>query len=202
MNNIECEIRAVVESKNFDSLLETLKSKGQYLNRTDRLSVMFFRRSNNGDYDLRVRVTNGEYEVVLKRGDHHAADRVETEQTISADELVGMARVFRQFDWDSAKVGERETHNLDFGNGVLVALVRAGNIAYLEIEKMTDEDTLKQTQIELEALAQDLGVELIKTRKEYYKLCQRFTNETDWLLEGTETDYKRLTEQLKKSAAT
>lgn len=201
MNNIECEIRAEVKVDEFDSLLDQLKTKGKYLNRTDRLSVMFFRCSDSGDYDLRVRVTNGEYEVVLKRGDHHAADRVETEQKITQDQFIGMVRVFRQFNWDSAKVGERETYNLDFGDGVLVSLVRAGDIAYLEIEKMANEEKLKQTQAELEALANELGVQIIQTREEYYALCQRYTDETDWMLEGVEPDYQRLAEQLKKSAA-
>jgi len=199
--NIECEIRAAVQVDEFDSLLDKLKTKGEYLNETNRLMVMFFRCSDEGDLDLRIRVTNGDYEVVIKKGDHHASNRTETEQKITANQFVGLTQVFRQFHWDSAKVGERLTHNLDFGNGILVSLVRGGDICYLEIEKMASEDTLKQTQAELETLARELRVEIIQTREEYYTLCQRFTDEIDWNLEDRTEDYERLAEQLKNTAA-
>lgn len=194
--NIECEIRAELRSRDFEKVLKDLKKRGKFVNKTERLSVMFFRCSDAGDLDLRVRITNGECEVVMKRGDHHAADRVETVQTISHDQFVGLARVFRQFEWNSVKVGERTTQNFDFGNDILVSLVRGGDICYLEIEKMTEQQNLKQVKAELEAIATKLGVDLIRTRSEYYKLCQRFTDETDWAFEDKEGHYRKLAEQL------
>ncbi|MBU1906543.1 MAG: CYTH domain-containing protein [Candidatus Uhrbacteria bacterium] len=195
--NIECEIRAEVRSKDFDKVLKDLKKQGKFAGKTERLSVMFFKCDKMGDYDLRVRITNGDCEVVMKRGDHHAADRVETTQEIARDQFVGLARVFRQFEWDSAKVGERTTYNFDFGDEVLVSLVRGGDICYLEIEKMTEPKNLKKTETKLEAIATELGVDLIRTRSEYYKLCQRFTDETDWQLEDKDGSYQKLAEQLK-----
>jgi len=194
--NIECEIRAEVRSKDFDKVLKDLKKRGKFVNKTERLSVMYFRCADSGDLDLRVRITNGECEVVMKQGDHHAANRVETEQPITRDQFVGMARVFRQFEWDSVKVGERTTYNFDFGSDVLISLVRGGDICYLEIEKMAEPKTLKKIESELKIIAVDLGVDLIKTRSEYYKLCQRFTDETDWALEDKDGHYRKLAKQL------
>ncbi len=198
MRNIECEIRAEIKVKDFPALLRKLKRQGKFLSKTKRLSVMFFRCDGKADLDLRVRTTDGNCEIVMKRGDHHGHDRVETSQEIEPKQFVGTARVFRQFDWDSVKIGERVTQNFDFKSGVVISLVRGGNIGYLEIEKMATQKSLAKVQVELEAIADDLGVKLIRTRKEYYALCQRFTDTTDWQLKDKPAHYKKLAGQLKK----
>ncbi len=158
---------------------------------------MFFRCADSGDFDLRVRITNGRSEVVIKRGDHHAADRTETIQTIDPEQFVGLIRVFRQFPWDSVKVGARTSYNFSFNEGILVSLVHAEDISYLEIEKMTEKKDLARTKIEVEQIAGKLGINPIRTKSEYYKLCQKFTDKTDWPLEDKEEHYDKLAKVLR-----
>ena len=71
-NNIELELRAEVSLDRFDSLLFDLKKKQKLLSQTKRLSVMFLGVVNQ-TVDIRVRATsNGETELVIKKGDYHS----------------------------------------------------------------------------------------------------------------------------------
>jgi hypothetical protein len=195
-NNIECEIRAIIEQKDVPDLISKLKQRGKFLNETKRLSVMFFRYDTGIDLDLRVRETNGQCEMVMKRGDHHSHDRVETSQDIELNQFVGLVKIVLQFDWNKAKVGERDSINFDLSDGVLATVASAGSYSYLELEKMASQETLPEIQKELEAIANELNVTLIKTKDEYYAFCQKLTDEVDWRISDKPEDYQRLQKQL------
>jgi len=191
---IELEIRAEVFPKNQESLKKRLKEIGTLHSDTKRLSVMFFGSFGDKKIDVRVRVTNGDCEVVLKKGTSFGGhDRTEVSQTINPNQFIGMVRVFTQLDF-KMKVGERETLNYIFPDEVLVSLVFAGPYSYLEIEKMSSKDDLEENNEKLKKIANQLGVRLLKSEGEYQELCGRFTKEVDWFFEGTKENYAKLKE--------
>ena len=198
MNNIECEIRAIIQKKDVPALRRKLKKQGKLIGKDHRLSVMLFRCDPEADLDLRIRITNGQCEMVMKRGDHHSSDRVETAQEIQPDQFVGMTKLFLQFDWNWSKVGARDSENYDLGHGVVATIASAGEYRYLELEKMANKKTLSKIQKELETIANELGVELIRTKDEYYTFCRRLTKEVDWQIKDRPVDYKKLKQQLRK----
>ncbi len=198
MDNIECEIRAIIKKKDIPALRRQLKKRGKLTSKDRRLSVMLFRCDPEADLDLRIRVTNGECEMVMKRGDHHSSDRVETAQEIEPGQFVGMTKLFLQFDWNWTKVGARDSENYDLGHGVIATIASAGEYRYLELEKMASKKTLSKIQKELEALANELGVELIRTKDQYYTFCKKLTKEVDWQIKDRPADYKKLKQQLRK----
>lgn len=197
MKNIEIELRAKIAKKDFSKILAKLKKQGTLASKTKRLSVMFFGSISNNDYDIRVRITNGQCEVVVKKGAFHSHDRKEVSQEIKKEQFMGQVKIFNQF-FSNIKVGERETFNFDFPGEILVSLVGAGDIFYLELEKMSSKkDAKKNTEI-LRSLANQLDLKLISSSEEYVKLCNNLTKTVDWRFFGKKKDYEKLEKSLKK----
>ncbi len=190
MRSIELEIRAEVPLHHYETLLAHLRRHGKLVNRTKRCSAMFFGHAGGKPVDLRVRVTNGDAEVVVKKGAHHAANRVEFSQPVAKADMAGLARVFSLLGFE-AKVGERITVNFDFGRGTIVSLVKAGRIAYMEVERMTDQKHYDKDKAEVLEVLKELGYKpLIKS--DFDDLCHRLTKHEDWIFRGTPGDITKL----------
>lgn len=188
---IELEIRAEIAKDDFAAVLNKLKARGKFRSKTKRLSVMFFGTVGDNTFDIRVRVTNGNCEIVLKKGLWHAHNREETAQAINKDQFLGVVKIFSQFGF-VVKVGERETHNFEFRDGIVLSLVRAGNISYLEIEKMSTREDEAEDIKELRKIAYELAVEIISGSEQLDALCDRLSLTVDWDFSGSEADFERL----------
>lgn len=196
--NIELELRAEVPKHSFEQVLRQLRSRGVLLSKTKRLSVMYFGKVGKHKIDIRVRITDGEAEVVIKKGDFHAHNRTEVSQSIKKEQFVGMVKLMTQLGFTDVKVGERETYNFDFGNGIIVSLGRGGDISYLEIEKMSSVENQKKDTLDLMNFANTMRIPLLKNKKEFLDLCRRLTATCDWPFRGSDSDYKKLEKVLKK----
>lgn len=196
-NNVELEFRAEVPQRTLPTIADSLRSRGKLVSHTRRLSVMSFGKIGQTEIDIRVRITNGVSEVVVKRGDLHGQDRVEVSQQVTRKQFIGMVRVFAQFGFP-LEVAERETENVQLKNGITASLVRAGPIAYLEIEKMTDREHFDQDRRMLQEVVADLGVTLIDSKKDFDDLCKRLSETVDWKFDQSPKHYARLERLLKK----
>lgn len=197
--NIELEFRAEIVKENFHKTLKKLKQQGRLLSRAKRLSVMYFGKIGKDEVDIRVRITNGDAEVVVKKGGFHAHNRVEVSQRLEKDQFLGMTKIIAMLGFTDVKVGERETYNFDFGNGVIVSLGRGGDISYLEIEKMSTKKKQKQDIEELMNVIRNLDVQLIETRQEFEELCLRLTETCDWRFDFSEVHYQKLQKLVEKN---
>lgn len=199
-NDIELEFRAEIPKSNFKRMLNELHARGKLIFKTKRLSVMYFGKVGKIEIDIRVRITNGVSEVVIKRGGFHSHNRIEVSQPIDKNQFIGMVKLMMQLGFTDVKVGERETYNFDFGKGVIVSLVKAGNVSYIEVEKMTTERRQKEDKNELIRLAKNLQIDLFKNRKEFIDLCNRLTATCDWRFNGSVDHYRKLEKLLNKSS--
>lgn len=198
IKNIELELRAEVPKEEFGRVLGRLKKRGKLISRTKRLSVMYFGRVGKKEIDIRVRITNKDPEVVIKRGGYHSHNRVEVVQKIDKKQFVGMVKLMTQFGFSDVKVGEREGYDFDFGNGVIVSLCRGGDVSYLEFEKMSSVHDQQRDKKELTDLIKSLNVKLLDGRKGFLDLCNRLLQSCDWKFSGAEEDYAKLEKLLKK----
>ena len=196
--NIELELRAKISKEQKESVKTFLKDHGKMISDTHRLSVMFFGNVNNVETDIRIRVTNGKAEVVIKRGDYHSHNRTEVSQEIAKNDIVGMTRLFSQLDIEDVKVGERETENYDLGDGVVASLVTAGDISYIELERLTSKENEIEHQHKLEQIAKAMDLSLIKNREEFLTLCDELNAKDDWVFKGSAKDYEKLSEKLQR----
>lgn len=194
--DIELELRAEVSSRDVDAMVSDLQKKYDLKSHTDRLMVMFFGETDTGTLDVRVRITNGDGEVAIKKGSFHADDRKEVEQSISADQFMGFVRQFRLFEFDT-EVAERETYNFAIGDDIF-SVVIACDIAYVEIEKMTDKESIEEDRSELYEIAKSFDLDIIESEQVFDELCDRLSKSCDWQFAGEDADYERLQGQLEE----
>lgn len=191
-NNIELELRAEVSLGQLEKLLTDLNKGQKLLSSTKRLSVMFLGAINQINFDIRVRISsNGETELVVKKGDYHAHNRVEYSQKIKKDQFIGIVKIFSFFGFQS-KVTERENFVFDLGNNTTMVLVKAGSIAYVEIEKMSHEKNINENKAELLRIINSFSLKLIDNGDEFNELCDRLTRYCDWVFDGTASHIEKL----------
>jgi hypothetical protein len=188
---IEVEFRAEIKPSEIILIKRKLNKIGIVKSYTKRLSVMYFGVINSKDVDIRVRITNGEAELVIKYGGLGASDRLEVSQRIDKSQFIGFARIFFQFGFKS-NIGERKTYNYKLPRGITVSLVLAKDIAYIELEKMSSLDTKKRSVIEIKEVAQLLGLRLFDSDESFNDLCRRLDKYVDWELSDAEEDWDRL----------
>ncbi len=194
--NIELEIRAIIKKEDFENIFKKLKKMGKLVSAPNRLSVMFYGLCDKNNIDVKVRITDGKSEVVIKKGDFHSHNRTEYSQAIANSEFLNMVRIFSQFGF-GAKVFERLTYNIRLPGKIMLSLVKAGDYSYLEIEKMTDKKNQDADKIILENIAKDLGVAIIGDKRSYYDFFNMLTAEVDWSFSGTKKDFLKLEKILK-----
>lgn len=196
-NNIELELRAEVSLDQLEGLLTDLNKSPKLLSHTKRFSVMFLGTINQANFDIRVRTSsNGEIELVVKKGDHHAHNRIESSQKIKKDQFIGIVKIFSLFGFQS-KVTERENFVFDLGNNITMVLVKAGSIAYVEIEKMSHEKNIDKNKAELLSIISSFNLKLIDNGDEFNELCDRLTRYCDWVFDGTVSHVEKLEAMLK-----
>lgn len=194
---IELELRAEILLQNQELLKNRLVEIGTFHSHTKRLSVMYFGSFGAKKLDIRVRITNGECEVVIKSGSFGSYDRTEVAQKISSAEFLGMVNIFTQFSF-AMEVGERETLNYTLPDDITASLVSAGPISYIELEKMSSETDAEKNNKQLKQYADQLGLRLLKSEDEFNALCKRLAEKVDWPFHGTSEEYTRLKDLLNR----
>ena len=196
-NDIELELRAEISLNQFERLLSELNKKNRLLSHTSRLSVMFLGEINKLPFDIRVRISsNGKTEIVVKRGDFHAHDRMEASQKISKDQFLGLVKILSLFEFQS-KVTERENFVFNLGNDIALTLVKAQSIAYVEVEKMSNNENVEKNKAELLNIIENYELKLITDGEEFNELCDRLTKYSDWAFDGTSNHIGKLIAMLK-----
>lgn len=190
---IELELRAEIPQRDQKSFKKRLGEIGILHSHTKRLSIMYFGDIGTKKLDIRVRVTNGECEVVVKSGSFGAHDRIEVAQKINPKEFLGMVKIFTQFGF-TMKVGERETFNYALPDDITISLVFAGPISYIELEKMSSEIDVEKNKRQLQQYADQLGLQLLESEEGFNALCKRLNKKVDWPFYGTNKEYTRLNE--------
>lgn len=190
---IEVEIRAEVLSEDYDNLKRQLDNIGVLQSHTKRLSVMYFGEIGTKKIDVRVRITNGECEVVIKVGKFGSHNRTEIVQNINQEQFMGMVKIFSHLGF-IMEIGERESFNYLMPDDITISLVSAGLIAYIELEKMSIKDKANQNKQQLKEIAKQLKLNLLNSEEEFNALCKRLSGSVDWLFRGTNEEYAKLAE--------
>lgn len=194
---IEVELRAQILPKQFNPIVNKLKQACLKMTISKRLSVMFFFKQNRQQYDLRIRTKGKGAEIVVKRGRYESHRRIEYSQDISRGQFLGLVKLFSLFKFQT-KVGERTNHIFELPQGVTATLVKAGPLAYLELEKMSlNREIAASKKILLKWFAR-LEIKPIKKEREFMALCKELTRYVDWNFYATPVDFIKLKKGLNK----
>ncbi len=191
LNNIELEFRAEVNQGQYFLLLTKLKREAKLISHTKRLSVMYFGKVKNTLFDIRIRVTNGQPELVIKKGALHAPDRVESSCPIMRSQFIELVRLFVLFTFKS-EVAERETFNFDMGNKIIFSLVKANGIMYVEVEKLSSKDSIIKNKLQILKVLNHYNLTPMTKVNDFNKLCNRLSKYSDWPFTGSMGDFRKL----------
>lgn len=198
--NKEIELRAEIPFTKRQTIEKKILSQVPITSSDDRLSVLFLGSIKDIDFDIRVRINSDKYaEIVLKRGNFHAHDRLELTQRITPAQFLGFIRIFNALGFQS-KVMRRKTKRFFVEKEQCeIALVDAENISYIEVERMVntrDKKAIEQERSKLTKILTNLNLVPID-KKRFDDLCQRLTNQVDWVFTGSKEDYRKLEAELK-----
>ncbi|MEP7104094.1 MAG: hypothetical protein ABI721_05290 [Candidatus Dojkabacteria bacterium] len=196
MNNIELEYRSEIEFSQFDQFEKKFNQIAKLKSHAKRLSFMAF-----GDgIDIRVRITNGKSEVVVKKGDWHAENRIEISQDIENDQFVGFVKIFSAMI-KNCNIGERENFVFENNDGVTITLVKSKRLAYVEFELISRDENIETNKKIILDLMKSLNLEILD-KKGFDDLCDRLKVNDDWKfnleedkvskLEGLLSEYSKL----------
>jgi len=172
------ELRAEITVERFKKLKKKLKTVCERHESYKRMSLMLQEKTKDQKNDIRIRVEdNDSAEVVVKIGNYHGHDRVEINQEIDPKQTLGFARIFGAICTDG-KIIERDTHELYLTDDICMSLVRAGQICYVEIEKMSEHKQIDKDKERLEKIFEDYNLNKVD-EAEFNDLCKRLTNEED-----------------------
>ena len=210
MHPIELEVRAEIQAREREEVAARLIQAGFIIqNVAHRTMLMSFGRigriaededRGTAETDIRCRITNGEAEVVVKIGGVHAHDRKEMSTPIQPAMLPAFARVIGALNMFH-KVGSRVTTNYARERITASIVSSPSGLAYLELEKMSDETHAENDRKELTALAETLGVTLLADREAFMDFCTRLTKCDDWPFQGSESEIERFMKEAKETGA-
>lgn len=207
---IELEIRAEIREEERGAVARALERagfcEGNVARRTMLMSfgqigrIAEDQHQGMAETDIRCRITNGKAEVVVKIGGVHAHDRKEISTPVAPGALPAFARVVGALNMFH-KVGSRTTTNYVRDHITASIVSSPSGLAYLELEKMSDEAHAEADRTELMTLAEELGVTLLRDREAFIDLCTRLTKRDDWTFFGSEEEIERFVQEAKTTGA-
>jgi hypothetical protein len=193
--NIELEYRIEIHPDIFLSTLSFFQNKYKQISKTKRLSFMSFSKNKDKQLDFRVRMTNKDLEVVLKLGDLYTNDRIEISQNILKDQFIGFCRMFSHLSGDNY-IAYRETYNFETKEGIIISLVDANGINYIEYEFISNEANIKNNNRIIKEVIKNHGFKILDEKG--FKELNSKLDRADWKFKDTPKNINRLTLELEK----
>jgi len=168
---IEVEARGKIE-EDFDSLVEKFKKIAKFKGEKKRISFVFLKGDSDIDIkealddpvDLRLRVTNGNAEIVIKYGKWGGSDtREEYSIPINLNDFESSANLLRCLGWYKGIIAQTTTYVFDY-QGVEFALVKYyDGEFYFEAEKMVENSNdVKVAMTNLKNISSTLGLKIFE----------------------------------------
>ncbi len=194
---IELELRSELSAENATFVEERLRALSSQVTLDKRVSAMWIGEIEGIGIDIRVRLASGGHcEIVAKRGAHHSHDRVEESQHLSPDQFEGSVRTLSLLPLPM-KLTSRHNTRFALPNGIEVVLVRAGDIAYVEVELMSTPETLDSDREKLLSLCESIGVIEFLDKGSFDNLCARLSRDVDIVIDTPDSRGPAVVEKLR-----
>lgn len=183
--NIEIEIRGPLSKEKFNSLVSFFDKEGKKLTEKDRVLIDYSTFLEGGvenrNKDIRLRVTNGIPEIIVKLGKWGGSDqRKELSVLTNPNSFDTLVEIFGELGFVKGMLCARKSKVYEY-KGVEFALVEVPNHSYYyEAEKMAHEnESAEQITEEIKKVCSDLQLEMFdqKTFFEYINTLNKEANE-------------------------
>ncbi len=181
--NIEIEIRGPLTKENFDSLVDLFEREGKKIAEKDRVLIDYSTFLEGGvekrKKDIRLRVTNGNPEIVLKIGEWGGAENRKELSVFTKSDFDTLVEMFGELGFVKGMLCVRKSKVYEY-QGIEFSLVEVpGHSYYYEAEKMTllSDNHAKITE-EIQAVCKKLGLEIFN-QKQFFDYINRLNKEAN-----------------------
>lgn len=167
MNNIECEVRAMIDDDKFTELLAQFKETFTYLGAEEQTTYYF-----DGEVDLRIQQSDQYAKVCLKKANLHDEHREEIEVKVPKEDFEKLEQLFLALGYTVSIKWFRTRHVFTWGDIAVTLDYTRGYSYIIELEKLSNEDEREVTIALLKDKLASLGIE--QTPKEQFDEKYRY----------------------------
>lgn len=191
--NIEVELSGPLSINESEKLLKFLDKNG--IKKTTKHRVLIDYSTFLGDglknrkKDIRLRITNGNPEIIVKLGDWSGtSQRKEFSVFTEIGSFDRLVQIFAALGYEKGMLCERTTRVYDY-DGIEFAIVETPNHAFhFEAEIMSSENELQKSRLRIENTCSKLGLKIFSS-EEYLAYIETLNNEVNEVF-----DFKDYTE--------
>jgi len=188
--NIEIEIRGPLSKAKFDELADKFSREGKIICEKDRILIdysTFLPGSiEERKKDIRLRVTNGVPEIIIKLGSWGGSDqREEISVLTQPGQFDSLVQIFKALGLNKGMLCQRKSKVFEYQD-IEFALVEVPNHSYyFEAEKMVDENENKNSVTqEITNLCQSLGLRVF-SQKDFFDYIHQLNNEVNEIFDSS-----------------
>ncbi len=183
--NIEIEVRGPLSKEKFESLVDLFEKDGKKTAEKDRILIDYSTFLEGGvenrKKDIRLRVTNGVPEIIVKIGEWGGTDqRKELAVFTKPGSFDTLVEIFAMLGFSKGVLCVRKSKVYEY-KGIEFALVEVpGHSYYFEAEKMAGEnDDVNKITEEIKQVCKDLNLEMFDQQQffDYINTLNKEANE-------------------------
>ena len=191
--NIEIEIRGPLTKEEFDNLVKLFENKGKKTSKKDRVLIDYSTFLEGGvenrRKDIRLRVTNGIPEIIVKIGEWGGSEqRKELSVFTKPGEFDTLVEIFGELGFRKGMLCVRKSTVYEYKNIEFALVEVPGHSYYYEAEKMTnDKESADEIIKEIKNVCRDLNLDIF-AKKQFFEYIDKLNKEANEIF-----DYKSFT---------
>jgi predicted adenylyl cyclase CyaB len=192
MKKIEVEVRGLLTKEKYDLINSFLQENGQFVVKNDRFMVIFSDMTvlNSGTDkadDIRIRITNGCPEIIIKKGKWGATEaREEISVKVQKGEFVNLVKTMAALGYKNGMLAERKSIIYKYRDVEFSLVEVPGHSWYFEGEIMVEnEELLEESKKKIMNVCNSLDLEIFSD-DDFYDYVDRLDKEAN-----TNYDFER-----------
>lgn len=190
--NIEVELRGILSKDKYLELISFFEKQGQYLEDKNRMILdysSFLKEEGieNRTKDIRLRITNGIPEIIVKLGKWGGSDnRKELSVFTNLGDFDKLVQIFAALGFEKAMLCQRKS-KIYMYKGIEFTLVEMPKDTYgFEAEKLIEEkDNFDKATKDIKSICDELGIEELADQS-FYDYIKYLNEEVNEIFEFTE----------------
>ena len=190
-NNIEIEVRGPLSKEQFETLSTLLQKEGQKITDKNRILIDYSTFLEDGienrKKDIRLRVTNGIPEIIVKIGEWGGTDqRKELSILASQGDFDTLVQIFGELGYNKGVLCVRRSKVYRY-KGIEFALVEVpGHSYFFEAEKMgSEQDNLEKITEDIKLVCSDLKLNLFDNAQ-FFNYIEQLNKEANKVFDYAE----------------
>jgi adenylate cyclase class IV len=182
--NIEVEVRGLLSTEEYTKLKSFFDENAEKKEVKDRILIDYSTFLPGGvegrKKDIRLRVTNGIPEIIVKLGEWGGSEsRKELSVTTAPGTFDLLTEIFAALGYEKGVLAVRKSHVYDY-KGTEFALVEVpGHSYYFEAEKMAHEgEDANELITEMNVICEELGITVF-SKEEFFSYIQKLNKEAN-----------------------